>query len=167
VTTKEKAKEWNCKPKWVAEQCCQGMIPLAEKNARRWDIDEEAEKPPCTRAYAADLLQRISDSQNGISVEFFGKKKTDTDLIVYQYLSKWDYISKIVFSSKEECENKLVNAQVTVRGKDLLKRHNSSVEQKPKKKIAMNGSVSINNQQVLVGIGVGFEVTDTSNSVTA
>jgi hypothetical protein len=169
MTTKEKAREWNCTPKWVAEQCCRGMIPLSEKKARGWDIDEEAEKPPCSRAYAADLLQRISDSENGISVEFFGKKKTETDLIVYQYLSKWNYISKIAFSSKEECENKLVHAQVTVRGSDLLKRHNTSVAQQPKKNFKFNGSAIVNNQQGLVGIGVGvgFEVTDTSNSVTA
>jgi lipocalin len=119
------------------------MIPLAKKKARRWDIDEDAEKPPCTGTYAANLLCRISEAEKGMLVEFFLADKPKKELVTYHYLSRWEYITKIDFSGKEECEKSLVNAHVTERGRCLIERHNISELQKTKRKTTIKGSAKI------------------------
>ena len=41
MNTKEAAKKWKCSEKTVREYCKNGMIPLAEKTGRKWDIPDE------------------------------------------------------------------------------------------------------------------------------
>lgn len=124
MTTKETADKWGCSNGWVRTRCVEGIIPLVEKKGLRWDISEDADKPPCTRHYAVNLLQLIEESQNGVDVNFFPGRNPDKVMEVYQYLSEWGFISNVDFADELEVAEKLKQSVITARGKKLMKAEN-------------------------------------------
>ena len=114
------AKEWGCKPRWVRDRCKEGMIPLAEKKGLRWDISEEADKPPCTRYYAVTLLETLLESSKGIIVNFFPRKNSEKAIQVYRYLSDWAFVSVISSFDREMLPELLKTVTITNRGLNLI-----------------------------------------------
>ncbi len=146
MTVKEIAKEWECKENWVRDRCKEKMIPLAEKKRFVWDIPSDAEKPPCTRHYAVNLLNVIMESMKGVNINFFPGKNHEKIMDVYKYLSEWAYISKIDCSNKESIELSLKKVTITERGIELinLTKENMYDNEKTRMKAAVNvGAISM------------------------
>jgi hypothetical protein len=105
MNTKEAAKKWKCSEKTVREYCKNGMIPLAEKTGRKWDIPDERENfllyhlevslpPVMFRRKRAACRGRILDYRQAPDSLFY---LSDMRFIIgYESYLSLDYLKKSV-----------------------------------------------------------------------
>ena len=123
MTTKEKAKEWGCTEKTVRQYCNDGIIPLAEKVGRRWQIPDDWGKPPMTRHGLCVLMDTIYQLNHGVSFDSLKWGYSDETIKAgYDYLISVAFISTIDTSKLSE---ELINSTVTPRGKEIIDKENA------------------------------------------
>ena len=101
------------------------MIPLAEKNGKKWVIPSEAEKPPCTGIAAALILENILEVSDEKTVLIIPPALEPSGKEILSYLFRWGFITE--FSSNG-------NTYVLERGVKLIAR----INKKPFEEILAN-----------------------------
>ena len=116
MNTKEAARKWKCSEKTVRDYCKNGMIPLAEKTGRKWDIPDEMEKlPPVTLNRAVFLLQCLEENELPDVNGYWSRDKMLDALV---YLSDMKFI--IGFEGHASLEEAAKQCHVSVLGKRLI-----------------------------------------------
>lgn len=150
-TAKEKAKEWNCSPRTVAEYCSSGIIPPAEKNGRfgGWEIPENWPRPPMRRHRLCFLLDTIYQLNSGVSYSALKWGVSDSDVI-----AGFDYLISAAFMSTIDTGNlahELRRATVTPRGQQLIEADNRANNGKTHYRTHINAEAGIGLAKVNVG----------------
>ena len=107
------------------------MIPLAEKTIK-WDIPNEATKPPCTRHYTVELMKRLQEADR-LSINLFSGN-IEKCLSVYLYLSEWGFISIVDNSSRDKAVQSIKSAKMTDLRKELILKEIAATRTKEMKK---------------------------------
>lgn len=155
-TTADMARKWGLSTSTVRRYCASGIIPSAEQNGRfgSWRIPDEAEKPPLSRHGLCFLLDTISQLNNGVKhKDLKWGYKEDTIIAGYDYLIGCAFMSSIATNN---LENELINARVTPRGEELIKRENDESKGKTNYKAYISGKVSVG----VASIEAGIELTN-------
>lgn len=124
MTVNKAAKKWDVSTSWVRDRCRYGLIPNAEKRLL-WEIDDSAEKPPCTNKFAVDLLKIISDLDSGKKANPFPGKDKDKCIATYNYLSKYSFITELNFN--KDIEKEIKRAKVCSLGFDLIRKYEAAL----------------------------------------
>ena len=133
MNVKEASERWNEKERNIRTWCRQGMIPGADKQGRRWEIPDTAEKPPCTGKMAASILENIVEIQQGKNVVVFPKPMRENSSQIIRYLEEYAFISKGEHSDGYQ------NISLTERGKHLI----TAVREKPKRNYSAEVEVNL------------------------
>ena len=112
--------EWHVSLSWVRDRCKYGLIPSAEKRFF-WEVDDSAEKPPCTNKFAVDLLKIICDLDSGKKVNPFPGKDKDKCIATYKYLSRYSFITEL--NINKDIEKEIKKAKVCSLGYDLIRKY--------------------------------------------
>ena len=119
MTTKEVSKKWHISEKIIRDRCKKGLLPLAEKNNGKWNISENSDFPPCTPREALYCLKMVDEICQGNSINLFpfDEKKV---LGTFEYLSKWNYITKVDAKTKAKYQKTIRDAKITNIGADFI-----------------------------------------------
>ena len=141
IAAKETAKRWHCTPRWVSSRCREGMIPSASLIARRWDIPEDAEEPPCAIGRAATILENILELQAGNEVFVYSPATKEASTKIIGYLSREGFISAI--KSTENIDEELSRIRVLNRGVNLIARARKKTAEEVEQRIKVTGELNI------------------------
>ena len=151
-TTTGMAKKWGLSTSTVRRYCSTGIIPSAEQIGllRRWSIPDEAEKPPLSRHGLCLLLDTIYQLNNGVDYKSLKWGHTKKNVKAgYNYLVSCAFMSTI---NTNNLEKELINARVTPRGEELIKRENDESKGKTNYKAYISGKISVGVASVEGGI---------------
>lgn len=118
MNTKQTADKWNCKPRWVSDRCNENMIPSATKIRGKWDIPEDAEKPPCAVGKAVSILENLQEIISGNKVYLFSPSSRENSEKVIRYLSREGFVSQI--KDTDEIDAVVQQITITKRGVELI-----------------------------------------------
>ena len=155
-SAKEMAKKWGVSKATVNKYCASGIIPMAEKVNRKWDIPDEWPKPPMTRHGLCFLMDTIFLINHGVNYQDL-KFGYSEDIIKagFKYLKNSGFITSININ---RLSKSLIKASVTMRGKELIDRENG--ESKGKYSFTAHVTAGVNSG--VVKAGVNLEVTNRS-----
>lgn len=140
ASTKQMEKIWNVSSQTIASWCASGLIPSADKISGRWDIPQDAPKPPCTCYMAYRYLLMIASVQEGAEPDFTLLRKPDTAIVdCFQYLKEAGFCTKISWKSDQgtiDFMKSLKDVRITDAGKALMENEKKKLDKETKKKIS-------------------------------
>lgn len=133
MNTKEASKLWSMSPKIIAERCKEGMIPLAGKIGRSWEIPEGSIAPILTRHQACTYFSYLAAIQEGAEPKGVNKEG-------FQFLVDVGFITKL--SDGSSFAEMLKDVRITKPGLDLLDAYNSDRKKKGLKELNFKGGLN-------------------------
>ena len=133
MNTKKAAKQWGCSERTVREYCNNGLIPIVEKEGRKWRIpDEMQELPPVSLNRAIYLLTCLEDDVLPAVGKYWSEDKLLDALV---YLSDMRFI--IGYEGHVSLEEAAKKCRVSKLGQELIE------SGKNKNKIEAGGEIGI------------------------
>ena len=139
MNTKEISKKWHCKQRWVSDRCNEGMVPSATKIGKKWEIPEDAEKPPCAAGMATTLLENIIEIIKGNDAYVISPGMIQLGQEVIDYLSKEGFIS--VLESEGSINERIKKAVVLQRGINLISKTRKVSIEEVEEEIRLSGVI--------------------------
>ena len=118
MTTTQASEKWGIPSKRISRLCATGIIPGVEKT-NKWNIPDEAIKPPLTRNKACHIMMDMLTTIEGAKPN---KLYTMEDC---EYLANCGFITDI--TGCETVEEIITLAKPTTTGKDLLKAESQAI----------------------------------------
>lgn len=120
MTSKEAAKKWGCSTSTVTEYCRNGLIFGAERIRGKWDIPENAGKPPMSKGQMRKFLQNLLSLREGAEIDWnltgYPLEKIKE---VYLYLAGMGYV-KNINKIEKDLTALLQNASLTTQAKEFF-----------------------------------------------